>query len=118
MSRTRNGFPQPEVHYFKCEKWIKVCDYRTPEDCTFTLKKMKSLSFICTKDFVGAEGPTPRYTESIAAFASNVEVKGLNTETTQKLSLDRKDLIQFALAKTKKKVPLILGFFKDSGKSF
>lgn len=87
MSRTRNGFPQPKVHYFKCEKWIKVCDYRTPEDCTFTFNKMKSLSFICTKDFVGAEGPTPRYTESIAASASNGEVKGLNTENYTKTLL-------------------------------
>ncbi|XP_056152611.1 uncharacterized protein LOC130127078 isoform X2 [Lampris incognitus] len=58
------NFPKPKQRLEKCLRWIRACG-RPHEQ--FNVNKVHKMTFICTKHFVGGEGPTDNHPDPIPA---------------------------------------------------
>ena len=68
-------FPQRKKDPDKCSRWVKLCG-RPSEGCrSFTVASITKNTYICTKHFVGGQGPTFEYPDPIPADAGQVEKK-------------------------------------------
>ena len=66
-------FPKPLSQKEKCERWIKACG-RPLED--FNVGKIKRCTYICSKHFIGGNGPTPEHPDPIPALLHSDEQVG------------------------------------------
>ncbi|XP_042215701.1 tigger transposable element-derived protein 1-like isoform X3 [Homarus americanus] len=55
-------FPGPEEEADKCKRWIRACGREN-----FTVEKVNKLTNICSKHFVGGNGPTEAHPDPIPA---------------------------------------------------
>ena len=72
-------FPKPITQKAKCEKWIKACG-RTADD--FNVDKIKRYTYICSKHFIGGNGPTSEHPDPIPALLHTDEQVKIITPPT------------------------------------
>ncbi|KAI0237607.1 hypothetical protein LSAT2_011837 [Lamellibrachia satsuma] len=65
------NFPKPKTQREKCEKWIRRCG-RPKEQ--FNVDRVKKMTFICSKHFVGRKGPTSDHPDPTPATTCPQEV--------------------------------------------
>lgn len=61
-------FPKPKTNLAKCERWLEICCREG-----FTVDKVKKWTYICTKHFIGGNGPTEDYPDPIPANATPIQ---------------------------------------------
>lgn len=62
-------FPKPHRDRERCEKWVHACGR-----VNFTVKNVNKWTYICSKHFVGGNGPTPDSPDPIPASFTPVQV--------------------------------------------
>ena len=55
-------FPKPKRQQEKCMRWVRACGR---ED--FSVEKVRKWTYICSKHFVGGNGPTEKHPDPIPA---------------------------------------------------
>ena len=65
------NFPKPKTQLDKCMRWIKCCGRPHSQ---FNINRIKKMTFICSKHFVGGKGPTELHPDPIPATATMAEV--------------------------------------------
>ncbi|XP_013398061.1 uncharacterized protein LOC106158728 [Lingula anatina] len=60
-------FPKPITKREQCEKWIRACGRPTEQ---FNVARVTKSTFICSKHFVGGNGPTKDHPDPIPAAAA------------------------------------------------
>ena len=76
-------FPQRRKDPDKCSRWVKLCGRPSEGYRSFTVASVTKNTYICTKHFVGGQGPTFEYPDPIPADAAQVEKK-LSAEQKKK----------------------------------
>ena len=64
------NFPKPKRNEVKCRKWIAACGREN-----FTIEKVKKWTYICSKHFVGGNGPTEAHPDPVPATYTSAQVK-------------------------------------------
>ncbi|XP_074653656.1 uncharacterized protein LOC141907814 [Tubulanus polymorphus] len=72
------NFPKPKTQLDKCKRWIQCCG--RPHD-QFNVTKISKNTFICSKHFVGGEGPTSDHPDPIPATATTDQIKTVGAQT-------------------------------------
>ena len=65
-------FPKPKTKLDKCLRWIKSCGRQN-----FRPEQITKHTYVCTKHFVGGNGPTEEYPDPIPEGATDLEKKSL-----------------------------------------
>lgn len=60
-------FPKPHIDPVKCKRWIIAC-----KRDNFGEKNIAPHTYICSKHFVGGDGPTPLNPDPVSATQSKV----------------------------------------------
>jgi len=63
-------FPKPKKSEEKCKRWIAACGREN-----FTVDNVKKWTYICSKHFVGGNGPTEEHPDPIPATYTPVQVR-------------------------------------------
>ncbi len=72
-------FPKPKVDIDKSARWILACGR---EDVTFD--RLTKDAYICSKHFVGGQGPTDDFPDPLPVSESDVAAQCLITSSTSK----------------------------------
>ena len=67
-------FTKPWIDHEKCRRWVHACRRER-----FTGKKVNKSTYICSKHFVGENGPTPENPDPIPVTKTQDEVGQINT---------------------------------------
>ena len=62
-------FPKPHRDMEKCKKWVHACGR-----ANFTAEKVNKWTYICSKHFVGGNGPTAEFPDPIPASFTPIQV--------------------------------------------
>jgi hypothetical protein len=62
-------FPKPKRNLDKCQHWIRACGREL-----FTVEKVTRWTYICSKHFVGGQGPTDLHPDPIPATYTPFQV--------------------------------------------
>ena len=62
-------FPKPKRNLEKCQRWIRACGREL-----FTVEKVTRWTYICSKHFVGGQGPTDLHPDPIPATYTPFQV--------------------------------------------
>ncbi|KAL3861347.1 hypothetical protein ACJMK2_007383 [Sinanodonta woodiana] len=63
-------FPKPKKNLEKCQRWVRACGREN-----FTTDKVTRWTYICSKHFVGGNGPTTDYPDPIPATPTPNQVE-------------------------------------------
>ena len=72
------NFPKPKTQREKCEGWIRRCDRPIAD---LNVERVNRMTFICSKHFVGNNGPTSDHPDPIPATACPQEVSAMLRKT-------------------------------------
>ncbi|XP_045160376.2 uncharacterized protein LOC123525403 [Mercenaria mercenaria] len=64
------NFPKPKRTEAKCRKWVAACGRKD-----FTIEKVKKWTYICSKHFVGGNGPTEANPDPVPASYTPAQVE-------------------------------------------
>ncbi|XP_013409794.1 zinc finger protein 235 isoform X2 [Lingula anatina] len=68
-------FPKQKTNFEKCKRWVHLCG-RPMEQ--FNMDKISKYTYMCSKHFVGGNGPTEEYPDPISALACPEQVSKIN----------------------------------------
>jgi len=66
-------FPKPHLQADKCARWIKACGRSDFKECN-----VKKWTYICSKHFVGGNGPTAIHPDPVPAAYDSRQVRPYN----------------------------------------
>ena len=77
-------FPKPKTQREKCERWLRLCGRKH-----FTKDNVTKDTCICSKHFVGGNGPTCDHPDPLPAAATEVEVRLISSKKKRKAPTER-----------------------------
>jgi len=77
-------FPKPKTQLQKCERWVRLCGRKY-----FTVSSIRKDTYICSKHFVGGNGPTEEYPDPLPAVSTEFERRLLSSKRKRKPPNDR-----------------------------
>lgn len=72
-------FPKPKTQRSKCERWVRLCGRKF-----FTVDNVRKETYICSKHFVGGNGPTDSHPDPLPAVSTEFERKLLSSKKKRK----------------------------------
>ena len=72
-------FPKPKTQLEKCQRWVRLCGRQY-----FTVESIRKETYICSKHFVGGNGPTDAHPDPLPAVSTNFERHILSSKKKRK----------------------------------
>ena len=73
-------FPQRKTQLEKCKRWVRACSRQNWDEMDVTRN-----TYICSKHFVGGDGPTQKNPDPIPAYYSSNKVSDCFMSTVYKV---------------------------------
>lgn len=93
-------FPKPKTQREKCERWVRLCGRKY-----FGVDNVNKDKYMCSKHFVGGNGPSIDHPDPLPASATDYEVRVLSSKRKRKSPAQRSTLSFSKSRKTTKPVP-------------
>lgn len=91
-------FPKPKTQREKCERWVRLCGRKY-----FGVDNVNKDTYMCSKHFVGGNGPSIDHPDPLPASATDYEVRVLSSKRKRKSPAQRSTL-EISFSKSKKKL--------------
>lgn len=93
-------FPQPKTQREKCERWVILCGPKY-----VGVDNVNKDTYMCSKHFVGGNGPSIDHPDPLPSSATDYEVRVLSSKRKRKSPAQRSTLSFSLSMKTTKPVP-------------
>lgn len=93
-------FPKPKTQREKCERMVRLCGRKY-----FGVDNVNKDKYMCSKHFVGGNGPSIDHPDPLPASATDYEVRVLSSKRKRKSPAQRSTLSFSKSRKTTKPVP-------------
>ncbi|XP_061186814.1 uncharacterized protein LOC133194932 [Saccostrea echinata] len=72
-------FPKPKTQLEKCQRWVRLCGRKH-----FTVESIRKETYICSKHFVGGNGPSDSHPDPLPAVSTEFERNLLSAKKKRK----------------------------------